>query len=56
MVSYLCRSHYSDGDDDLEKGREELYRKLIGARFPLESFLAELPKVVCREFPEQPSL
>ena len=27
-----------------KKGREELYRKLIGARFPLESFLAELPK------------
>ncbi|MCE5209940.1 MAG: KUP/HAK/KT family potassium transporter, partial [Deltaproteobacteria bacterium] len=27
-----------------KKGREELYRKVIGARFPLESFLAELPK------------
>ena len=26
------------------KGREELYNKLIGARFPLENFLAELPK------------
>ena len=27
-----------------KKGREELYRKLIGARFPLDSFLAELPR------------
>lgn len=26
------------------KGRKELYRNLIGSRFPLESFLAELPK------------
>lgn len=27
-----------------KKGRKELYRNLIGSRFPLESFLAELPK------------
>lgn len=27
-----------------KKGREELYRKLVGARFPIESFLSELPK------------
>ena len=27
-----------------KKGREELYRNLVGARFPLESFLAELSK------------
>ncbi len=27
-----------------KKGRNELYRNLIGSRFPLESFLAELPK------------
>jgi KUP system potassium uptake protein len=26
-----------------KKGRKELYRNLIGARFPLESFLSELP-------------
>lgn len=26
-----------------KKGREELYKNLIGARFPLENFLAELP-------------
>jgi KUP system potassium uptake protein len=27
-----------------KKGRKELYRNLIGARFPLESFLSELPR------------
>ena len=27
-----------------KKGRQELYRNLIGSRFPLESFLSELPK------------
>ena len=27
-----------------KKGRSELYRNIIGARFPLDSFLAELPK------------
>jgi KUP system potassium uptake protein len=27
-----------------KKGRKELYRNLMGSRFPLESFLAELPK------------
>lgn len=27
-----------------KKGRKELYNNLIGARFPLESFLSELPK------------
>ncbi len=27
-----------------KKGREELYRNLVGARFPLESFLSELPR------------
>ena len=27
-----------------KKGRDELYRNLIGARFPLESFLSELPR------------
>ncbi len=27
-----------------KKGRDELYRKLIGSRLPLEMFLAELPK------------
>jgi len=27
-----------------KKGRKELYRNLVGSRFPLESFLAELPK------------
>jgi KUP system potassium uptake protein len=27
-----------------KKGRDELYRKLIGSRFPLDSFLSELPK------------
>ena len=27
-----------------KKGRNELYRKLIGARFPIDSFLSELPK------------
>jgi KUP system potassium uptake protein len=27
-----------------QKGREELYRKLVGARFPIDSFLSELPK------------
>ncbi len=27
-----------------KKGRTELYRNLIGSRFPLESFLSELPK------------
>jgi len=27
-----------------KKGREELYRNLIGARLPLESFLSDLPK------------
>jgi KUP system potassium uptake protein len=27
-----------------KKGREELRRKLIGARFPIDSFLSELPK------------
>jgi KUP system potassium uptake protein len=27
-----------------KKGRTELYKNLIGSRFPLESFLAELPK------------
>ncbi len=27
-----------------KKGREELNKKLIGARFPMENFLAELPK------------
>lgn len=27
-----------------KKGRDELYRKLIGARFPLDMFLSELPR------------
>lgn len=27
-----------------KKGRSELYRNIIGARFPLDAFLAELPK------------
>ncbi|RPH86045.1 MAG: potassium transporter Kup, partial [Deltaproteobacteria bacterium] len=27
-----------------KKGRNELYRKLIGARFPIDSFLSELPR------------
>jgi KUP system potassium uptake protein len=27
-----------------KKGRDELYRKLIGTRFPLNSFLSELPR------------
>jgi len=27
-----------------KKGRDELYKKLIGARFPLDSFLSELPR------------
>ncbi len=34
-----------------KKGRNELYRNLVGARFPLESFLSELPK---RHMPRVP--